>query len=189
MSAETTPRHAALIDPATNGSKAGSGKAADIRPLEPNDVDGLALLAQELLAFYGLPARNQRSYMAHIMAAELFERDSNLKVLVAETSNGLQGFIAYTEVFALASCQRSFFIQDLFVTRRARTSGVGGALMAELVRQAEESGVEQIDWTADPWNEKATAFYEKLGPLLKSEKILYRLAGASLRRSMQEKKL
>ena len=189
MSAETTPRHAALIDPAADAPASDSRKAADIRPLRPDDVEGLALLAQELLAFYGLPARNQRSYMAHIMATEIFERESNLKVLVAETSAGLRGFIAYTEVFALASCQRSFFIQDLFVTRRARTSGVGGALMAELVRQAEECGVEQIDWTADPWNEKATAFYEKLGPLLKSEKILYRLAGTSLRRSMQEQKL
>jgi len=189
MSAETTPQNAALIDPATKGNQADSGKAADVRPLEPGDIDGLALLAQELLAFYGLPARNQRSYMAHIMATELFERESNLKVLVAEASAGLQGFIAYTEVFALASCQRSFFIQDLFVTRRARASGVGACLMAELVRQAEECGVEQIDWTADPWNEKATAFYEKLGPLLKSDKILYRLAGSSLRRSMQEQKL
>lgn len=189
MSAETTPQHAALIDPISESDHAASRKAANIRPLGPKDVDGLALLAQELLAFYGLPARNQRSYMAHKMAEELFERESNLKVLVAETTAGLQGFIAYTEVFALASCQRSFFIQDLFVTRRARASGLGAGLMAELVRQAEECGVEQIDWTADPWNEKATAFYEKLGPLLKSDKILYRLAGSSLRRSMQEQKL
>ena len=30
--------------------------------------------------------------------------------------------------------------------------------MAELVRQAEETGVEQIDWTVDTWNEKAAAF-------------------------------
>tara|TARA_R110002012_G_scaffold20013_9_gene71318 strand:- start:1860 stop:2429 length:570 start_codon:yes stop_codon:yes gene_type:complete len=189
MSAETTPRHAALTNPATDDTIADSRKSADIRPLKAGDVDGLALLTQELLAFYGLPARNQRSYMAHVMTSELFERDSNLKVLIAETSAGLQGFVAYTEVFALASCQRSFFIQDLFVTRRARASGVGASLMAELVRQAEECGVEQIDWTADPWNEKATAFYEKLGPLLKSDKILYRLAGASLRRSMQDQKL
>lgn len=189
MSAETNPRHAALIDPATTVKNIDSRKPANIRPLGPGDVDGLALLAQELLAFYGLPARNQRSYMAHIMATELLERDSNLKVLVAETSAGLQGFIAYAEVFALANCQRSFFIQDLFVTRRARASGIGAALMTELVRQADECGVEQIDWTADPWNEKATAFYEKLGPLLKSEKILYRLTGTSLRRSMQEQKL
>ena len=189
MSAETKSQHTALIEPAANGGKIAAAKPSDIRPLEPNDVDGLALLVKELLAFYGLPSRNQRSYMAHVIAAEIFERTSNLKILVADTTNGLNGFIAFTEVFALANCQRSFFIQDLFVTRRARASGVGAALMAELVRQAEERGIEQIDWTADPWNEKAAVFYEKLGPLLKSDKVLYRLAGSSLRRSMQEKKL
>ncbi|WP_420405063.1 GNAT family N-acetyltransferase [Nisaea sp.] len=159
-----------------------------VRAARPNDVDALALLAQELLAFYGLPARNQRSYMAHVMTAELFERESNLKILVADAVTGLSGFLAYTEVFALASCQRSFFIQDLFVTRRARAGGVGAALMGELLREADESEIAQIDWTADPWNEKALAFYEKLGPLLKSDKTLYRLAGPSLRRSMQEQK-
>ena len=162
--------------------------AIAVRAAQPADVDGLALLAQELLAFYGLPARNQRSYMAHVMTAELFERESNLKVLVADSSAGLSGFLAYTDVFALASCQRSFFIQDLFVTRRARAGGVGAALMGELLRMAEEGDIAQIDWTADPWNEKAVAFYEKLGPLLKSDKILYRLAGQSLRRSMQDQK-
>lgn len=159
-----------------------------VRAARPSDVDALALLAQELLAFYGLPARNQRSYMAHVMTAELFERESNLKILVADAASGLSGFLAYTEVFALASCQRSFFIQDLFVTRRARAGGVGAALMGELLRMADEADVAQIDWTADPWNEKAVAFYEKLGPLLKSDKILYRLAGPSLRRSMQDQK-
>ena len=188
MSAETKSRHTALIEPAANSGKIAAAHGADIRPLEPDDVDGLALLVKELLAFYRLPSRNQRSYMAHVMATEIFERPSNLKVLVAETTHGLHGFIAFTEVFALANCQRSFFIQDLFVTRRARASGIGAALMAELVRQAEETGVEQIDWTVDTWNEKAAAFYEKLGPLLKSDKILYRLAGSSLRRSMQDTK-
>lgn len=185
MSADSTLRPSALISPEDQAVAAAD---VTVRPAKAGDVDALALLAQELLAFYGLPARNQRSYMAHVMSTELFERDSNLQVIVAETRAGLSGFLAYSEVFALASCQRSFFIQDLFVTRRARAAGVGAALMRDLLRRAESDEVAQIDWTADPWNEKAMAFYEKLGPLLKSDKILYRLAGPGLRRSMQDQK-
>ncbi|MBO6558925.1 MAG: GNAT family N-acetyltransferase [Nisaea sp.] len=188
MSADSFRRATALPDPEQDGTRAAMPATGTVRAARPEDVDALALLAQELLAFYGLPARNQRSYMAHVMSAELFERESNLKILVAESSSGLSGFLAYVEVFALANCQRSFFIQDLFVTRRARAGGVGGALMGELLRLADEGDVAQIDWTADPWNEKAVAFYEKIGPLLKSDKILYRLAGPSLRRSMQDQK-
>jgi GNAT superfamily N-acetyltransferase len=190
MSADSFRRASALPDPEQDETRAAmpAPGTGTVRAARPEDVDALALLAQELLAFYGLPARNQRSYMAHVMSAELFERESNLKILVAESSAGLSGFLAYVEVFALANCQRSFFIQDLFVTRRARAGGVGGALMGELLRLADEGDVAQIDWTADPWNEKAVAFYEKIGPLLKSDKILYRLAGPSLRRSMQDQK-
>ncbi|WP_372743534.1 GNAT family N-acetyltransferase [Nisaea acidiphila] len=188
MSADTFPPPSALRDlDRTADESSGNGQIA-VREAQPDDVDSLALLAQELLAFYGLPARNQRSYMAHVMTAELFERESNLKILVSETMGTVSGFLAYTEVFAFASCQRSFFIQDLFVTRKARSSGVGAALMGELLRLADETNVAQIDWTADPWNEKAVAFYEKLGPLLKSDKILYRLAGPALRQSVLDQK-
>lgn len=188
MSADTSRHISALRDPEADSEKTSQEPGTEVREAGPGDVDALALLSQELLAFYGLPARNQRSYMAHVMTAELFERESNLKVLVAETAGTLSGFLAYTEVFALASCQRSFFIQDLFVTRRARSGGVGAALMTSLLRLADETNVAQIDWTADPWNEKAVAFYEKLGPLLKSDKILYRLAGPALRQSVLDQK-
>ena len=55
MSAETKSRHTALIEPAANSGKIAAAHGADIRPLEPDDVDGLALLVKELLAFYKLP--------------------------------------------------------------------------------------------------------------------------------------
>ena len=71
-------------------------------------------------------------------------------------------------------------IQDLFVTRRARTLGIGARLMGALARLCVERGIGQLDWTADPWNDKARAFYEGMGPLLKSEKTYYRMLGPRL---------
>jgi GNAT superfamily N-acetyltransferase len=152
----------------------------DIRFATPDDADALALLSQELLAFYKLPVHYQRSYMAHVIAEKAFRDPPSIEILLALGPSRAVGFLAFNESFAVANCQNAVFIQDLFVTRKARTGGVGRALMRRLAEICVERGISQMDWTADPWNEKARHFYEAMGPLLKSEKMYYRLLGPRL---------
>lgn len=152
----------------------------EVRFAEPSDADSLALLSQELLAFYSLPVHYQRSYMAHVIADKAFRDPPSVEILIATGSDRAVGFLAFNETFALANCQSAVFIQDLFVTRKARTAGVGRLLMGRLAEICVERGVTQLDWTADPWNDKARSFYEAMGPLLKSEKMYYRMLGPRL---------
>ena len=147
----------------------------EIRFATEADAEGLARLNQELLTFYGLPAPNQRSFVSHAIAKGVFKENSGLTVLLALESDISIGFLAFSEIFALASCQKSIFIQDLFVARKARKSGAGRALMNALFNYASGNEITQIDWTTDAWNSKAIAFYEHIVPSLKTEKILYRL--------------
>ncbi len=154
----------------------------EIRFARPGDADALALLSQELLAFYSLPVRYQRSYMAHVIADKAFRDPPSVEILIATAPERAVGFLAFNESFALANCQSAVFIQDLFVTRKARTGGIGRRLMTRLAEICVERGVTQLDWTADPWNDKARSFYEAMGPLLKSEKMYYRLLGPHLAR-------
>ena len=147
----------------------------EIRIATESDTEELAWLNQELLTFYGLPARNQRSFVSHAIAKGVFQENSGLKILLAIENDNAIGFLAFSEVFALASCQKSIFIQDLFVARKVRKSGAGRALMETLFKFAIDNEITQIDWTTDAWNSKAIAFYEHIVPSLKTEKILYRL--------------
>lgn len=156
--------------------------SVDIRFALPSDADALALLSQELLAFYSLPVHYQRSYMAHVIADKAFRDPPAVEILLATGADRAIGFLAFNETFALANCQSAVFIQDLFVTRKARTGGIGRRLMTRLAEICVERGVTQLDWTADPWNDKARTFYEAMGPLLKSEKMYYRLLGPHLTR-------
>lgn len=156
--------------------------SVEVRFADPSDADALALLSQELLAFYSLPVHYQRSYMAHVIADKAFREPPSVEILIATGADRAVGFLAFNETFALANCQSAVFIQDLFVTRKARTAGVGRRLMARLAEICVERGVTQLDWTADPWNDKARTFYEAMGPLLKSEKMYYRLLGPHLAR-------
>ena len=146
-----------------------------IRIANESDTEELAGLNQELLAFYGLPARNQRSFVSHAIAKGVFQENSGLKILLAVEHDNAIGFLAFSEIFALASCQKSIFIQDLFVARKVRKSGAGRALMEALFKFATDNEITQIDWTTDAWNSKAIAFYEHIVPSLKTEKILYRI--------------
>lgn len=154
--------------------------AVEIRYATPADAEALALLSQELLAFYGLPVRYQRSYMAHVIAEKAFTDPPSIRILMALERGQPHGFLAFSHSFAVANCQTSIFIQDLFVTRKARANGIGRLMMAELARHCVEQGIGQLDWTADPWNEKARAFYEAMGPLLRSDKTYYRILSPRL---------
>ena len=167
-----TPRSGKVTEPAPS---AAPRPALEIRLATPTDADTLAWLTQELLTFYGLPSRYQRSYMTHAIAKGAFGEKARLQVFLAFDADIAVGFLAFSEMFALATCQQSLFIQDLFVARKARGAGAGRAMMDALVHHAHDHGVTQIDWTADPWNSKAARFYDRMGPLLKSEKIFYRL--------------
>lgn len=171
----TDPKPAALETPTENPPRDPSVERPEIRLATPDDAEALAWLSQELLTFYGMPSRYQRSYMTHAITKGAFGEEAGLKVFLALEGGAAAGFLAFSEMFALAACQQSIFIQDLFVARKARGSGTGRAMMEALARHAHGRGVTQIDWTADPWNSKAARFYDRMGPLLKSEKIFYRL--------------
>ncbi len=54
-------------------------------------------------------------------------------------------------------------LEDLIVTERMRGSGLGSALLAEVVRYGNHTGVKRICWEVLDWNEPAINFYESKG--------------------------
>jgi GNAT superfamily N-acetyltransferase len=180
------------IDPTAETDEAGFSpedvkRRIDVSVATSDDAETLSWLVQELLAFYGMPSKHPRSYLAHLISTRAFTETAKLEILIARDRQSPTGFLAFSETFALANCQQSLFIQDLFVTRRARGRAVGYHLMKRLAEIAVERGVEQVDWTADAWNDRAAKFYERLSPHLKSDKVFYRLLGPNLRSFLNSK--
>lgn len=54
-------------------------------------------------------------------------------------------------------------LEDLIVTESMRGSGVGTALLNEVVRYGHHLGVKRISWEVIDWNEPAIQFYERKG--------------------------
>ena len=54
-------------------------------------------------------------------------------------------------------------LEDLVVSESMRGSGLGTALLNEVVKYCAKLGVKRINWEVLDWNEPAIAFYEKKG--------------------------
>jgi len=54
-------------------------------------------------------------------------------------------------------------LEDLIVKENMRGSGLGSALLDEVVKYGNKIGVKRISWEVIDWNESAIAFYEKKG--------------------------
>jgi GNAT superfamily N-acetyltransferase len=153
---------------------------ASLRLATADDADTVAHLCRELLAFYGIPPPASRWAMAEQIKARGLA-DGRLEVLLAERDGVAVGLLIFFQVYSAALCQDSFFIQDIYVSERWRGEGIGRQMMEYLGVLAERRGVGQIDWTADPWNDKSRRFYDRLGPHQRADKVFYRIAGPNLR--------
>jgi len=58
---------------------------------------------------------------------------------------------------------RALHLEDLIVREDKRGTGLGTALLDEVVKYGQQSGVKRINWEVLDWNEPAIAFYEKKG--------------------------
>ncbi len=54
-------------------------------------------------------------------------------------------------------------LEDLVVSETMRGTGLGTALLNEVVKYCAQQGVKRISWEVLDWNEPAIAFYEKKG--------------------------
>ena len=106
----------------------------EIRLANKEDAGGISRLLQELLTFYGMPLKYQRSFLSHVIENKVFQENSGLKIFIALENSKPVAFLAFSKIFALATCQTSIFIQDLYVERKTRNKGIGYALMEALVK-------------------------------------------------------
>lgn len=70
---------------------------------------------------------------------------------------------------------RSLYLKLLYVADRYRGRGVGKLLMRAVFQTAGKHGCSLVEWTTDPDNVGAQAFYDVLGVRLQSSKIFYRV--------------
>jgi GNAT superfamily N-acetyltransferase len=126
-----------------------------VRPYEPHDASGLALLLGEL----GYPATTAQ-------AAEYaggFAAHAGATLLVAVEDGAVVGAAGGSLVPRLDAERLSCRITELVVAASSRRQGIGRALIAAIEARAREAGAVRLDVSTGDWRTDAHAFYERLG--------------------------
>ena len=104
---------------------------------------------------------------------DLLDSGRHMSCLLAFDGDRPAGFATWTLTFP-AGRSTALMMKELFVHPDMRGQGVGRHILAALTRIAETEGCERFDWQTDGINEKAQAFYAKLGAPQR-KKLSYRI--------------
>jgi uncharacterized cupin superfamily protein/GNAT superfamily N-acetyltransferase len=82
---------------------------------------------------------------------------------LAEKDGAVVGFALYYFRYSSFRGRPSLWLDDLYVLESARSTGVGGSIMRDLLAIAARHGASHLAWTVAAKNTRGQAFYERLG--------------------------
>ena len=157
-------------------------RAVTIRRARPSDGPRIVELDRELAHFEKLTAPDDAE--AERLLDWIFV-SKRLEALVAELDGRVEGIALFYEGLGTFRAKPFLYLEDLVVSEKARSSGVGEELMRALAQEVVSRGALRLEWTVLDWNERAIAFYERLGAHRPKEWIKYALEGEALARVAQ----
>ena len=161
---------------------------------QPGDVPAIVGLLEELGRYYGVTETETRGRRMGQVSGMLFGSPPTAYVLLARDADGaatgdedgpgregegwdgglVVGMAAYSFLWPTVGTARSLFLKELYVAEGYRRRGVGKALMRAVFETATVLGCVRVEWTADPGNTAAQAFYAGLG-MGTHPKVFYRV--------------
>jgi len=147
---------------------------------QPGDVPAIVALLEELGRHYGVTETETRGRRMGQVSEMLFGGPPTAYALLArdepdgEGQGGpAAGLAAYSFLWPAVGTGRSLFLKELYVAEGYRRRGVGRALMRGVFETATVLGCVRVEWTTDPGNTAARAFYAGMG-LGTHPKVFYR---------------
>ncbi len=131
-----------------------------IRIGTPSDMPAVLELIQELAIFEREP--NAVVVTADDLVRDGFGPQPMFGTFVAEVEGKIVGMALYYYRYSTWK-GRTIHLEDLIVQAAMRGQGVGEALYAHVLKQAQKDQVRRVEWNVLDWNTPAIAFYEKSG--------------------------
>ncbi|WP_170181749.1 GNAT family N-acetyltransferase [Phreatobacter stygius] len=157
-----------------------AGDALDISLTGPGDHADIALLNQAMDRHYNPDlAPNSIEEVTDLLGRIDRERRFGTQFALARHDGRPVGFAAFAVIHPGRRLNGLIFLKDLFVLPESRGLSVGESLMRFLARFAVDNGIGRIDLTAEPHNQGAIRFYERLGMTVRPA-IFYRLDGEAV---------
>ncbi len=153
--------------------------SAKIRTAKREDAATILRLIRELAEFENL-LDQVRAREADILR-DGFGPTPRFECLLAELDGRAAGFALYFHNYSTFEGRAGLYLEDIYISPKARGAGLGQAMMARLAAIAVERNCARLDLWVLHWN-PARAFYGKLGFGHMEDWLPYRLEGAGLRK-------
>ncbi len=151
------------------------------RPATADDMPRVFELIGELAAFEELS--HQVTGSVDELRAALCGDAPAARCTVAELGGGdVVGYAITFPTFSTFRMKRGLWLEDLYVTPRARRCGIGRSFLERLAREAADAGCARFEWSVLDWNENAQRLYRSFGAQILPEWQTCRLEGEELDR-------
>jgi ribosomal protein S18 acetylase RimI-like enzyme len=129
----------------------------EIRDATPADAGALLPLIAKMGVGFDRPSGADAAFVVRYL------EQPGHGILLALAGGELVGFLAHAITLDLHLGRPAGEIVDLLVAERARSAGVGSALVAEAARRFEEAGCGEVRVVTDADNLPAIRVYDKAG--------------------------
>ena len=132
-----------------------------IRKAKATDMPHVLDLIKELASFE--KETNAVEVTVNDLIRDGIERENKLfYCFVAEVKGAIVGMALIYDRYSTWKGP-IIHLEDLIVTKAMRGTGVGTALLDEVVKYAANKGAKRINWEVIDWNDPAIKFYKKKG--------------------------
>jgi GNAT superfamily N-acetyltransferase len=131
-----------------------------IRPAKKYDMPEVLKLIKELALFEKEP--HAVEVTVQDLQQDGFGENPKFHCFVAEVNSKVEGIALIYNRYSTWK-GKAIHLEDLIVSETMRGTGMGTALLDEVIKYAHNLGVKRVNWEVLDWNEPAIAFYEKKG--------------------------
>lgn len=149
-----------------------------VRRVRPADVPAVLELVGELAEYERLS--HECRMTAEQLHGALFGPEPALFGHVGEAAGRVAGFALWFRNFSTFRGTHGIYLEDLYVCREHRGTGLGRALLTELAAECVRRGYARLEWSALDWNAPAIDFYTSLGATPLDEWTMFRLTDDAL---------
>jgi GNAT superfamily N-acetyltransferase len=134
--------------------------APEVRRAVPGDHGELLALMRLYCDFYGTYPSDDS--LLELISSLLDNPREGVQLLAREGENAI-GFATIYWTWSSTRAKRIGVMNDLYVLREVRGSGVADALVRACREECRANGASRLEWQTAPGNTRAQAFYDRLG--------------------------
>jgi GNAT superfamily N-acetyltransferase len=142
-----------------------------IRKSRPSDIDEIIKLIDEHASYEG--EQYDSNGMAEKLSSFLFCENPPLHCLIAESENDILGYATYMFEFSTWDAGYYVHMDCLYLKSSARGTGIGKALINEILKRTEENNCNLMQWQTPVLNKRAISFYYGIGAIAKEKLRMY----------------